>query len=399
MTDDRPALAREHAARFARRFGRPPALVAAAPGRVNLIGEHTDYNDGFVLPMAIDRLTLAAAAPREDGRFEVASTAEAFSDVSFTVEHEAGAVEPWARYVLGVVAECAGRGVRVDGGADLMIHATVPAGGGLSSSASLEVSVATVLAGLAGVELDPVERALWCQAAEHRYAGVPCGIMDQFASSLAEAGHAMRLDCRSHERRMVPMADPSIRVLIAHTRVSHELAGGEYARRRQACEAAAEALGVKALRDADPAALEAARATMSGEAYRRARHVVTENARTLEAAEALGRGDWTRAGALMAASHLSLRDDFEVSCPELDVLAELALELGPAAGVYGARMTGGGFGGATVWLVRAEAVAQVREAIETRYRRRAGREAMVFPTTAAAGAELVSFGAAPESPR
>ena len=346
---------------FAGRFSQTPR-VFRAPGRINLIGEHTDYNQGFVMPAAIDLATWTAAAPRTDRRVEAVSrtvSGEASFDLDDTALRPRGA---WIDYVAGVarVLEQAGHRLR---GANLMIDSTVPLGSGLSSSASLEISVALALLGVSGVEgVDRLSIARAAQRAEHEWAGARCGLMDQFAACFGRAGHALLLDCRSLEFRPVPIP-PEIRVVVANTMVRRELAQGEYNQRRADCEEAAHLLGVSSLRDVGPASFASRQAELPPVIRRRARHVVTENARTVEAAAALEQGDLCRAGALLAASHRSLRDDFEVSCAELDAM------VGAAAlpGVLGSRMMGGGFGGCTITLVRAEAAEDAIREMAFRY--------------------------------
>ncbi|MEM6750784.1 MAG: galactokinase, partial [Planctomycetota bacterium] len=330
---------------FADAYGRAATVVVSAPGRVNLIGEHTDYNDGFVLPMAIDRKTVIAAAPRDDGRVRVRSTG-VDGELDLDLGQPLTRGEPsWSNYVRGPLALAAEQGWNPPG-FDAMLHSTVPAGGGLSSSASLEVATLTLIEALTGRAMDPVDRALIAQKAEHEFAGVPCGIMDQFASSLGRAGHALCIDCRDRTARHVPLDDPGVAVLIINSNVKHQLTGGEYAERRAQCEAAAKALGVPALRDAGAAMLKAARGDLDPVVFQRARHVIDENQRTLDCVRALGARDYPAVGDLMFASHASLRDDFAVSTPELDKLVALA-EAERDAGVIGSRMTGGGFGGCT----------------------------------------------------
>jgi galactokinase len=272
------------------------------------------------------------------------------------------------------------------GSFEAAIHCDVPLGGGLSSSAALEVATATLIEAITGDSLEPVRKALLCQKAEHDYAGMPCGIMDQFTSVLGREDHLMLLDCRSQHFQLVPLADPGVEVLVANTNVKHELTGGEYAQRRAQCEQAAELLGVPALRDATLEMLEGARERLSDVQYRRARHVIGENDRTVLAAAAIQRSDWDEVGRLMHQSHASLRDDYEVSCRELDVMAGLAQA---AEGVIGSRMTGGGFGGCTVSLVRREAVAPVTETLRERYQQETGIEPAIFATRPAQGAVIV----------
>ena len=372
---------------FTRRFGRPARLASVAPGRVNLIGEHTDYNDGFVLPMAIERQTVLVADRRADTHATVVSASQDMP-ASFQVDKTLAPGEPkWANYVRGVVAGSLNHGLN-PGGFDALIDSTLPLGGGLSSSAALEMATATLIEALAGRTLEPVVKAMVGVFAEHTFAGVPCGIMDQFISAMGRAGQAMLLDCRTRQMRMVPLGDASVAILIANTNVKHELTGGEYAQRRRQCEAAAGALGIKALRDATLGELEAARTRLDEVVYRRARHVISENARTVEAADDLAAGRWARVGELMYASHQSLKDDYEVSCAELDVMVDLTRPL-VGKGVYGARMTGGGFGGCTVSLVQAEAAQSVAAHLEREYQARTGIAATVFSTRPAAGARGV----------
>lgn len=394
---------RQAAMRFTERFGRPPRFAAAAPGRVNLIGEHTDYNDGFVLPMAIQRQTVIVAdtAPKNSRAVRLLSTSsggdkavEFTSPVQGRVPRAESQAELWSNYVRGVVAGCAEAGLD-PGGFDALIDSNVPLGGGLSSSASLEVATATLIESMTGRTLSPMDKARLCQKAEHEYAGVPCGIMDQAISTLAEADHAMLLDCRTFTPRMVPLADPSIVVLIANTNVKHELTGGEYAQRRTQCEAAARSLGVRSLRDVSMKSLVAAKAAMDPVQYRRAYHVVGEIARTQQAAECAAIADWPVFGRLMYKSHESLRGGYEVSCPELDLMVGLAREAGstsaPNGGtsVYGSRMTGGGFGGCTVTLARADDADRIARHMHDSYHNRTGIVPTLFATRPAAGAQAI----------
>lgn len=383
------ALAESASAEFERRFGRPPRWIAAAPGRVNLIGEHTDYNGGFVLPMAIDRYLAIAAAPGGTAGEARIESVELGRSATVRVGGElAPGPVAWSSYVQGVVAGFVERGLAPQP-FDAVIRSDVPLGGGLSSSAALEVATATLLEAMTGQVLDPLEKARLCQSAEHRYAGMPCGVMDQMTSVLGRAGALMLLDCRSLAVQHVPLADPAVTVLVADSGVQHELVAGEYAARRRQCEAAADALGVAVLRDATEEQLEAARGTMEPSAYKRARHVIGEIRRTLDTAAALGRGDYRAAGRLMYQGHASMRDDFEASCRELDLLVEAAAALGEAGGVFGSRMTGGGFGGCTVSLVRSEAVDSIRENLQDRLTSETGRRPTVFATPPAQGAMVL----------
>jgi galactokinase len=395
MTEQRSfqALIDEAEAQFRAELGRDPRWVVAAPGRVNLIGEHTDYNDGFVFPMAIERYTVIAADrpadPKTDARkARVLSTGMGqWASIEVDGEIVPGEVT-WSSYVQGSVAGCLAKGL-APGSFEGIIHSDVPLGGGLSSSAALEVATATLVEAITGTRLDPVEKALLCQKAEHDFARMPCGIMDQFISVMAQPDCLMLLDCRSREPRLVRMADPALAVLIVNSNVKHKLTGGEYAERRSQCEQAARVLGVPALRDATGEMLEAARDRLSEVEFRRARHAITEDERTLAAAEAIERSDWEEVGRLMYGSHESLRDDYEVSCDELDQLVEIARSIGPEGGVIGSRMTGGGFGGCTVSLVRSEAVDAVTGVITEKYSRQTGIAPTVFASRPAAGARIV----------
>ncbi|MFV2069687.1 MAG: galactokinase [Pirellulales bacterium] len=381
--------------KFRRRFGRTPGWLAAAPGRVNLIGEHTDYNDGFVLPMAIDGYVVLAA-DRSTERSAEPSTAqfhlysEAFEESAQVAITDQTAPRPghWSNYFAGVLVGCRQRGMSIES-ADVLIESTVPVGGGLSSSAALEVATATLVEAMTGVTLPQLDKALLCQRAEHTFAGTPCGIMDQFSSIMAQPDRLMLLDCRSLKADMVPFNDPNVTVLIINSNVRHELAGGEYAARRDQCRAAAEALGVARLRDVTMRDLESQGGTLDPLLLRRARHVVSENERTMAAARAISSSDWSTVGQLMDASHRSLRDDFEVSCQELDLLVHLAQQLGQPHGVYGSRMTGGGFGGSTVSLVGRRSVLPVIEKILDLYHRETGRQATAFTTRPTRGAFAV----------
>jgi galactokinase len=379
---------------FCQRYGRSCRWLAAAPGRVNLIGEHTDYNGGFVLPMAIEGYTVIAAdRPAEPAIGDLWQLYSEGVDESTVVAFDPSRPPPesnhWSNYVLGVLAGCQAAGLR-PGPVDAWIASNVPVGGGLSSSAAIEVATATLVEAITGEKLDKMAKVRLCQRAEHDYAHMPCGIMDQFTSVMAEPDHLILLDCRSEQADMVPLADPEVTVLIINTGVKHELANGEYAKRRGQCEEAARTLGVPLLRDVTAERLEAAWDQLASLPRRRARHIVSENARTVAAAKAAAANDWPQVGTLMYASHASLRDDYEVSCKELDLLVDLAQEIGPQEGVIGARMTGGGFGGCTVSLVRTDAVDAVIATITNRYRQVTGINAAAFTTQAARGAHIVT---------
>ncbi|XP_056406069.1 galactokinase [Hyla sarda] len=354
---------------FAETFGgKEPQVAVFAPGRVNLIGEHTDYNGGFVLPMALPLITVIVGSPREDKKICLVTTAEG-ADEPRTVEFETPSmntpltpgVPKWANYVKGVIQHYKAGPIP---GFNAVIATSVPLGGGLSSSASLEVATYTFLQQLCQDDGNLVQKALTCQKAEHTFAGVPCGIMDQFISVMGKEGSALLIDCRSLEVKPLPLTDPKLSVLITNSNVRHELTGSEYPTRRRQCEDTAKALGKESLRDASMEDLEAKKDSLSEVCYRRAHHVITEIQRTEKAAEALEKGDYRLFGKLMVESHNSLRDDYEVSCPELDELVSIAVEI---PGVYGSRMTGGGFGGCTVTLLETSVAERTKQQIKEKF--------------------------------
>jgi galactokinase len=374
---------------FVRLHGRAPRMFAA-PGRVNLIGEHTDYNDGFVLPVAIDRETIVAAARRDDRIIHVRSI-----NADETLEFDLDA-EPqkrrgiWLDYIEGVARAIESGGERL-AGADLLLESDVPEGAGLSSSAALEISTGLALQTLAGNEFDPIRLALAGQKAEHEYVGTMSGIMDQFIASLGRAGHALLIDCRSLEATPIPMNGSDVALVICDTRVKHSLASSEYNTRRSECEHGVEILrndlpGIRALRDVSLDEFERLEDRLPDPIDRRCRHVITENARTLRAAEALRNGDLETMGMLMAESHRSLRDDYEVSCEELDKLVEIA---GEVDGVLGARMTGGGFGGCTINIVRRNALEDLCRAVSRRYYDAMKLEPAIYISEASDGAREI----------
>ena len=375
-------------AAFASQFGAAPALTVQAPGRVNLIGEHTDYNDGLVLPCAIDYRTVIAARVRDDRivRVLAADYDDAIDEFSLDEPIERRDDAMWANYVRGVVAELLRRGLPLQG-MEMAISGDVPQGAGLSSSASLTVAVGRLFATLPGLEgLSPIDIALVAQHAENDFVGTQCGNMDQIISASGVDGHALLIDCRSLETR--PVAIPAgAAIMILHSHVRRGLVDSEYNTRRQQCEAAARHFGVKALRDVDLATLEARGAGLDDVTYKRARHVITENARVLEAAEALGAGDLARMGTLMAASHVSMRDDFEITVPPVDRLVEIVAGVVKEAG--GVRMTGGGFGGCIVALVPHGLVEDVRAAVLRDYRAPGGEQSTIYVCSAAQGAGVV----------
>ncbi|XP_040885127.1 galactokinase [Toxotes jaculatrix] len=368
--------------------GEDPQVAVCAPGRVNLIGEHTDYNQGFVLPMALPLVTVVVGS-QTSGRDVTVVTATEDADkpwrVDFSLPSDGSPLCPgipsWANYVKGVIQHYRAPPVP---GFRAVIASSVPLGGGLSSSASLEVAFYTFLQQLKPDDGDKVSKALACQQAEHTHAGVPCGIMDQFVSVLGTEGHALLTDCRSLEATSVPLADPDLVILITNSNVKHSLTGSEYPMRRRQCEEAASILGKASLRDATMKDLEEARYKLSDVTYRRARHVIEEIERTVRAAESLKRGAYKEFGKLMVESHSSLRDLYEVSCKELDELVSAAMEV---EGVYGSRMTGGGFGGCTVTLTEARAVDRTILHIKERY----SGTPTFYVTTPSEGARVLSL--------
>jgi len=367
-------------------YGTTPRLFSA-PGRVNLIGEHTDYNDGFVLPMAIERRTFVAGAARSDTRVRARSL-----NTRSSIELDLASPGPkrrgsWSDYVEGTAQALLSAGFAVNG-VDLLIDSDVPGGAGLSASAALELALAYALVSLAGAtNPDRVKLALAGQSAEHTYVGTLCGIMDQFVVALGQPAHALLIDCRSLEFRAVPVQLGSACVLITDTRVKHELSSSAYNERRRQCEEGVAALAaqlpnVRALRDVSVTELEAHAGKLPELIAKRCRHVVGENARTLEAAKLLEAGRLAELGALMYASHASLQRDYEVSCPELDEAVEATAG---EPGVYGARMTGGGFGGCTVTLLEQSALERVKSAIAQRFLARFGSTPEFLVTQASAG--------------
>jgi galactokinase len=350
-----------------------PERAYRAPGRVNLIGDHTDYNEGFVLPLAVDLDCVVRARPREDGRVVLRSLDRGGEvDVAADGSTDPATVEPpWGRYAAGVVRTLAERG-REPAGIDATIASTIPLGAGLSSSAALEVAVGLALCDAAGLSLTTLELARACQEAEMIATGVPCGIMDQLASLAGSRDRSLLIDCRSFEIERIPLP-ARLAVLVIHSGMPRQLVDSAYAERQRACTLAAARLGVPALRDATPE-------QVADEP--RARHVVSENARVVAAAEALAAGDLATLGRLLAESHASLRDDFEVSTPELDVLVEKLVE----AGALGARLTGAGFGGCVVGLARRDEAASVVETAAGHYWAETGHQPHAFVCRAVDGA-------------
>jgi galactokinase len=375
---------------FKVRFG-TVANIYRAPGRVNLIGEHTDYNDGFVLPAAIEFYCWAAAAPRSDGKLVIHS--ENFNE---SVEACLDSLSPlgkkhWANYPLGV-AWALGQAGKPLTGANIYIAGDVPLGSGLSSSAALEVAVGFALLSLSGHAVDRAELAQLCQKAENEFVGARVGIMDQFVSCYGRAAHALLLDCRSLEHEFVKLP-PDLQLVICNTMVRHELASGEYNVRRAECEEGVRILrtvfpGIRALRDVTLSQLEDHRRSLPPKVFARCRHVISENARVKSAVEAFHRGDSKALGPLMQDSHRSLRDDYEVSCKELDLMVEIACA---QPGLIGARMTGGGFGGCTINLVESAAVTDFRRNVAAEYSAKTGLAPEIYVSPASEGAQQMGL--------
>ncbi len=377
------------AAGFAARFGRACEVIARAPGRVNLIGEHTDYNEGFVLPMALEFATWAAVAPRRDDRVRAATDSLGQECEWRAGQWSSATIPEWTAYVAGAATLLRRRGARL-GGFELLIGSDVPVGGGLSSSAALTVATAKALVMLSGEAIDSEELADLCRQTEHEFAGVPCGIMDPLVSLVAREGTALLLDCRSRAYEHVPLHLEEHTVAILDSGVRHALAAGEYARRQAECRAAVEYFqrldtGVRSLRDVTIETVRRHASQMPPLAAARALHVVSENARVHAVAAALRNGDVAGVGDLLAASHRSLRDDYEVSCRELDALVEIARGV---PGVAGARMTGGGFGGCVMAIIRREAMPALSEWVDRLYTQRGIGRARVFSSRPGAGASI-----------
>ena len=369
-------------AEFAQRFGSPAQAIVRAPGRVNLIGEHTDYNDGFVLPMAIDRAIWIALSPRPDRL--VAARSLDFDD---TAEFDLDRLEKqtgWIEYLKGVAWALQEAGYALTG-FDAVVAGDVPIGAGLSSSAAWELAAARAFAFTSGFAWNAAQMALLGQRAENKWVGVNCGIMDQMISAAGQANHALLIDCRSLETQSVPLP-PGMVIVVLDTATRRGLVDSAYNERRSQCEAVARFFGVKALRDVTLEQLNEKRGQLDRVAYRRALHVISENDRTLQAAAAMQRGEAIELGQLMQLSHMSLRDDFEVSSAELNVMVECAED---QAGCYGARMTGAGFGGCAVALVRQDAAATFSTDVAADYAAATGRTPNIYICTAANGAEVV----------
>jgi galactokinase len=369
---------------FSARFASKPRIFRA-PGRVNLIGEHTDYNDGFVLPAAIDLYTWTAVSPRPDKKLRVYSENLGESSEIDLAQGDPRPRDHWSDYVHGVALMLQGSGVALRG-CDVAIFSDVPSGAGLSSSAALEVSVASALLALSGFSLPLTELAKLCQRAENEFVGARVGIMDQFASCFGSAHHAILLDCRSLEYKLLPLP-AGITMVICNTMVKHGHSGGEYNDRRAQCEEGVRLLSkyfpsIKALRDVSATQLESHRGDLPDLIYRRCHHVVSENERVLSAVSALESGDLKEAGRCMAESHSSMRDDYEISCRELDLMVDLARG---REGLVGSRMTGGGFGGCTVNLVRTASVERFTAEMRSAYHQATGISPEIYVSAAGTG--------------
>lgn len=370
-------------------FGKKASVIAAAPGRVNLIGEHIDYCDGFVLPFALEQNIIIAATPNDSTVVRLASS-QGGDAVEIDISGKITEAEPkWANYARGVMQYFREQTGCTLPGFDAYITSNVPSGGGLSSSAAFELATATLLEGLTGITLDTKAKALLCQKAEHNYAHCPCGIMDQFASAFGQQDRLVMIDCQSGEPTMVPFENPDLTVIVANTCVEHELSDGGYASRRKATEDGLDIIGKSSWREVTAEDVEAAKEQMGEIVYRRGRHVVGEIQRTVDAAQALENNDFDTLGKLMYASHTSLRDDFEVSCEELDIMVEIAKSFGKDGGVIGSRMTGGGFGGSTVTLCESSKADGIVAAMHTQYLERTGITPEIFISRPSRGARLL----------
>jgi galactokinase len=370
--------------KFLETFGDEPDLVAAAPGRVNLIGEHIDYSEGFVLPFAIKDRTFAAMRMRDDSTVRIASAQRRNKIVSVDINSvKPGLKGEWERYALGVLWSM---GVKT--GVDVMIDGHVPLGAGLSSSAALECSVATAVNHLFNMGLSLEDLARLTQKAENLYVGVPCGIMDQSVSLMATQGSALLLDCRDLSTRNIPfdVASSGLELLIIDTQAHHALTDGGYAERRASCESVASKLGIKSMRELTMAELDNSKSMLSEVEYIRARHAVTEMQRVLDCVDALSQSDFKKVGQLINQSHISLRDDYTVSCPELDTAVDAAL----AAGALGSRMVGGGFGGSAIALIQASKTSETIKAIEKAFAERKFKAPRFFTSLPSQGAEVIS---------
>lgn len=370
--------------KFLETFGEEPDLVAAAPGRVNLIGEHIDYSDGFVLPFAIKDRTFVAVRKRDDSKVRIASAQRRSKVVTVDINQvKPGLKGEWERYALGVLWS-----MGVNQGVDLLIDGHVPLGAGLSSSAALECSVATAMNHLFDMGYNLEELARLTQKAENKYVGVPCGIMDQSVSLMATQGSALLLDCRDLSTKNIPfdVASSGLELLIVDTQAHHALTDGGYAERRASCESAVAKLGITSLRELTMERLEASSLLLTDTEFVRARHAVTEMKRVLDCVDALGNSDFEKVGRLLNQSHASLRDDYTVSCPELDTAVDAAI----SAGALGSRMVGGGFGGSAIALIQAAKTRETIKAIERAFSSKGFKAPRFFNSLPSQGAELLS---------
>lgn len=371
MSPERSGTSRQAKRLFAELFGKRSSFTVSAPGRVNLIGDHTDYNGGFALPMTINRGISIAGEFSSSGDTRIFS--ETIGEEAILNTKEPSTSPPgWQRYAAGVL-HLAEEALGAHPAFDAVVTSSIPKGAGLSSSAALAVALVGVAENLTGQALDPIAKARLCQRAEHEYAGVPCGIMDQLAIIHGSRDHAILLDCRNCQTALVPIPADEVGLLVIDSSVERALSDGVYADRRNVCEQAASLLGVKALRDLSVELLQNKHANIGETQYRLARHVVTENDRVRAFAAAAHKSDWNTAGSLMRESHISLRDDFEVTVPELDLLADEAQAIGSSGGVFGCRMTGGGFGGCVVALVKPGCEEQVSARLAKQFDRAFGR--------------------------
>ena len=369
---------------FAKGFGYPPEVVASAPGRVNLIGEHIDYSEGFVLPFAIDAVTKCAIAKRDDGKIRIISAQKKNEIIESNLEAIAAKQgSTWSRYIYGVIWA-----MEIDSGLDIYIDGKVPLGDGLSSSAALECSLATALNHLFHLEKTLPELARLTQRAENDYVGVPCGIMDQSISLMARAGYGLLLDCQDLSTRHIKIdfASKSLRLLIIDTQAHHALTDGGYAKRRESCEEVAKIFSIPSLRQLSMESLLAHKAKLSELQFKRARHGVSEMLRVLDAVKALEAEDFEALGQLLNQSHNSLRDDYEVSCPELDLAVETALR----SGALGARMVGGGFGGSAIALIKESDAGTISSTIERAFAKNGFKAPRFFDSLPSDGAKVIS---------
>ncbi|KAK8795722.1 hypothetical protein WA158_000378 [Blastocystis sp. Blastoise] len=381
---------------FKAHFPKEPNVGVIAPGRVNLIGEHTDYNDGFVCPLAIHLATCIVGIKTDSNICTVVSNASGsdeikqfYGDSSLSPKKNV----KWFHYIEGVVAEYIKSYNLPFVGFTIAIVSTVPLGGGLSSSASLEVAIGTFIETIYGLEADPVKRALLSQEAEHEYAHVPCGIMDQFISSCGQKDHALLIDCRSKETELVPLTNPDVSIVVTNSNCKHSLTGSEYPERVAACKKAVEIIKGKypeviALRDVTIEMLDEVKDQLDEVTYRRALHSITEDIRTKKCVECLKNNDYEGAGQYLYQSHESLKDNYEVTTEELDILVELAKQV---PGVFGARMTGGGFGGCTITLVKKSAEEALINQLKKGYKEATGKDCTIFSTRPSQGAHVIDM--------